>query len=255
MDPAEEVLLRFNVSRESQFRLRLYVDLLSRWQKQINLISNDSLAFIWERHIADSLQLRRHIGNGEQTIIDLGSGAGPPGLVVALAYPDYRVILVESNGKKAAFLREVARQARISVKVLNDRIERVDSDTFRSQKPVITARALAPLRQLLELAEPLLECGRGLFHKGEDVGQELIEATKSWSIQYIRHPSVVDPRGTILEILEARHIHEQRHTRHGTKAENPHDSQSKGRSGENHHGDQPRDGARGGGRKGPNLRP
>ena len=76
MDPAEEVLLRFNVSRESQFRLRLYVDLLSRWQKQINLISNDSLALIWERHIADSLQLRRHIGDGERTVVDLGSGRG-----------------------------------------------------------------------------------------------------------------------------------------------------------------------------------
>lgn len=215
MDSAEDVFLRFSVSRESRSRLQLYVELLIRWQKQINLISTDSLASIWERHVADALQLRVHVGEGEQTIIDLGSGAGLPGLVLALAYPNYRAILIESNGKKAAFLREVARQARISVKVLHERIERVDSAPYRSLSPVVTARALAPLQKLLELAGPLLECGRGLFQKGEDVGRELIEATKSWSIQYIRHPSVVDPRGTILEILEARHSHEQRHSKRG----------------------------------------
>jgi 16S rRNA (guanine527-N7)-methyltransferase len=128
-------------------------------------------------------------------------------MVLALAYPEYRAVVVESNGKKAAFLREIARQARISVNVLQERIEAVDSTPYRSAKPVITARALAPLGRLLELSRPLLECGRGLFHKGQDVGRELIEATKSWSIHYIRHPSVVDPRGTILEILEVRHRH------------------------------------------------
>jgi 16S rRNA (guanine527-N7)-methyltransferase len=212
---AEEVFLRFNVSRESQSRLKLYAELLARWQKQINLIGEDSLADLWERHIADGLQLKAHIGGGEQTIIDLGSGAGLPGLVLALTYPEYRVILIESNGKKAAFLREVARQARISVKVLHERIERIDSSPYRSRRPVITARALAPLRELLELAGPWLSSGRGLFHKGQDAGRELTEVMKSWTIQYIRHPSAIDPKGTILEILEARHRHEQLHARRG----------------------------------------
>jgi 16S rRNA (guanine527-N7)-methyltransferase len=212
---AEEVFLRFNVSRESQSRLKLYAELLARWQKQINLVSEDSLADLWERHIADALQLKTHIGEGRQTIIDLGSGAGLPGLVLALAHPEYRAILIESNGKKAAFASEVARQARISVKVLHERIERIDSSPYRSQKPVITARALAPLQDLLELAGPWLLCGRGLFHKGRDVGRELTEAMKSWTIQYIRHPSEIDPKGTILEILEARHRHEQPHAQRG----------------------------------------
>ncbi len=207
VEAQETVLRRFNVSRESRQRLQLYVEILSRWQKQINLVGRDSLPSLWERHIADALQLRMYIGEGEQTIIDLGSGAGLPGLVLALAYPEYRVILVESNGKKAAFLREIARQARISVNVLHERIEKIDSTPYRSVKPVVTARALAPLGRLLDLSRPLLECGRGLFHKGQDVGRELIEATKSWSIHYIRHPSMIDPRGTILEILEVRHRH------------------------------------------------
>jgi 16S rRNA (guanine527-N7)-methyltransferase len=203
----EQVFLRFNVSRESQARLKLYAELLEHWQGRIALIGEESLKSFWERHVADALQLHPLIGGSSQTIIDLGSGAGVPGLVLALAYPDYRVILVESNGKKAAFLREVARQARISVKILQERIESIESEPFRSQKPIVTARALAPLTRLLDLSQPLLDCGRGLFHKGQDASRELIEATKSWSIQYIRHPSVVDPGGTILEILEVRHRH------------------------------------------------
>ena len=211
----EQVFLRFNVSRESQVRLQLYAELLARWQGKTNLIGEASLKSLWERHVADALQLHAYIGGGEQTIIDLGSGAGIPGLVLALAYPDYRVILVESNGKKAAFLREVARQARISVKVLQERIESIESEPYRLLTPIVTARALAPLTRLLDLSHPMLDCGRGLFHKGQDAGRELIEAAKSWSIQYIRHPSVVDPGGTILEILEVRRRHGEGQGRRG----------------------------------------
>jgi 16S rRNA (guanine527-N7)-methyltransferase len=205
---AKEVFERFDVSRESQARLRLYVDLLKKWQVQINLVSKESIASVWERHIADSLQLREYAGEGDQAIVDLGSGAGLPGLVLALAYPEYRATLVESHGKKVAFLREVARQARISVKIIQDRIERVDSEPFRSTRPVVTSRAVAPLDRLLAFAAPLLATGRGLFHKGQDVGVELTEAMKSWSIEYIKHPSVIDPAGVILEVLEVRHIDE-----------------------------------------------
>jgi 16S rRNA (guanine527-N7)-methyltransferase len=205
---AEEVFKRFDVSRESQVRLKLYADLLRKWQAQINLVSRETMSSLWERHVADSLQLRAHIGKGAKSIIDLGSGAGLPGLVLALAYPEYRVTLIESNGKKAAFLGEVARRAQINVQIIRDRVENVDSEPFRSAAPVITSRALAPLHRLLSLAAPLLETGRGLFHKGQDVGAELTEAMKSWRIGYIRHPSVIDSKGVILEILEVRHIDE-----------------------------------------------
>jgi 16S rRNA (guanine527-N7)-methyltransferase len=250
----EQVFVRFNVSRESQAGLRLYADLLTRWQGKINLIGEESLSSLWARHIGDALQLRPLIGTGEQTIIDLGAGAGLPGLVLALAYPDYRVILVESNGKKAAFLREVARQARISVKILQGRIESIESEPYRSLKPIVTARALAPLTRLLDLSLPLLDCGRGLFHKGQDAGRELIEATKSWSIHYIRHPSVVDPGGTILEILEVRHRHGEGDRRRGGPAAHHHHREPKGRGGENDDGDQSRYGSGGGGGERPRLR-
>jgi 16S rRNA (guanine527-N7)-methyltransferase len=205
---AEEVFRRFDVSRESQLRLKLYANLLRKWQAQINLVGGESIPFLWERHVADSLQLRTYIGRGEKTVIDIGSGAGLPGLVLALAYPEYRVTLIESNGKKAAFLGEVARQAQINVRIVQDRVEHIDSEPFRSADPVVTSRAVAPLHRLLSLAAPLLETGRGLFHKGQDVGAELTEALKSWRIDYIRHPSVIDSKGVILEILEVRDIDE-----------------------------------------------
>jgi 16S rRNA (guanine527-N7)-methyltransferase len=204
----EEVFKRFDVSRESQARLKLYADLLRKWQAQINLVGSDTIPFLWERHIADSLQLRVYIGKGEKTIVDLGSGAGLPGLVLALAHPEYRVTLIESNGKKAAFLKEVARRAEISVHIIQARAENVDSEPFRSAAPIITSRAVAPLHRLLGLAAPFLKTGRALVHKGQDAGAELTEAMKSWRIVYIRHPSVIDSRGVILEILEVRHIDE-----------------------------------------------
>ena len=207
MEP-EEVFRRFDVSRESQARLHLYADLLRKWQARINLVGGDTIPFLWERHIADSLQLRTYIGKGEKTVIDLGSGAGLPGLVLALAYPEYRVTLIETNGKKAAFLKEVARRSEISVQIIQGRAEHVDSEPFRSADPIITSRAVAPLHRLLGLAAPFLKTGRALFHKGQDAGAELTEAMKSWRIVYIRHPSVIDSRGVILEILKVWHIDE-----------------------------------------------
>ena len=110
--------------------------------------------------------------------------------------------LIESNGKKAAFLKEVARRTGISVQVIQGRAEHVDSEPFRSANPIITSRAVAPLNRLFRLASPFLETGRALLHKGQDAGAE------SWRIIYIWHPSVIDSRGVILEILKVRHIDE-----------------------------------------------
>jgi 16S rRNA (guanine527-N7)-methyltransferase len=201
----EEVFARFNVSRESRERLRIYETLLRRWQRRINLVSEPSLRELWHRHIADGLQLDVLIGEPPQTIIDLGSGAGIPGLILALTRRGHdEVVLIEKNRKKAAFLCEVSRQAEIQVKVLPVAIENIDSDAYRSSKPVILARAVAPLGKLLELSAPLIASGRGLFHKGQRLDQELTQAAKSWKIRYNRHPSVIDSAGSILEVLEAR---------------------------------------------------
>jgi 16S rRNA (guanine527-N7)-methyltransferase len=202
-----DVVERFHVSRESYERLKLYERLLRQWQRRINLIGGKTLEDLWHRHIADGLQLDPLIGPEAQTIIDLGSGAGIPGLVLALfrAGRD-ETVLVERNHKKAAFLSEVARQARIPVKIVRAAIEDIDSEPYRRAKPVIVARALAPLPKLLELATPLMGEGRGFFHKGQRLEQELTEAAKSWKIRYNRHPSATDSAASILEVLEAKRI-------------------------------------------------
>lgn len=206
----EDVAKRFHVSRESLERLRTYVDHLETWQTKINLVAPSALPEIWTRHIADGLQLIRLIPENARTIVDIGSGSGVPGIVLAIALaerPDLRVHLIESNGKKAAFLREAVRQTGAAAKVHAVRVERLYDDRAISHADVVTARAVAPLPKLLELAAPLFKNGAiGLFCKGQDVDTELTEATKYWRISFSKQPSEIDSRGCILDIREIERV-------------------------------------------------
>lgn len=187
-----------DVSRETRARLDAYVALLTRWQARINLVSPRDLAQIWPRHIADALQLVPLIPPGTPRAIDLGSGAGLPGLVLAIA-TGIPFDLVESDQRKAAFLREAARVTAAPVWVHADRIESV----ALAPAPLVTARALAPLSRLLDWAHPLLAPGGiCLFPKGRSVDSELTEATAGWHMQIGRTPSRTDPSATILRISE-----------------------------------------------------
>ena len=203
----EAVAERFAVSRESLDRLKAYAALLSTWQVRINLIGKSTAEDIWTRHIADALQLIRFMPETIARIADLGSGAGIPGLILAIARP-IEAHLFESNLKKAAFLREAQRITGARAIVHAERIEECDAAQLRVG--AVTARALAPLPKLLDLAEPFLEQGAiGYFHKGQDVEAELTEATKSWRITVEKHPSMTDSRGTILVVKEARRVRRQ----------------------------------------------
>jgi len=188
------------VSRETAARLDRYVELLLRWQENINLVAPSTLPALWTRHVSDSLQLLA-LAPDAATWIDLGSGAGFPGLAVACALAERAgtcVHLVESSGKKAAFLREAARFAQAPAIVHAARIEDFVS-TFAGKADVVTARALAPLAVLLGLAAPLLERGaKGLFLKGQHVEAELTEASKYWSMQSTLVPSKTSPHGRIV---------------------------------------------------------
>lgn len=187
----ERSLRLIPVSRETESRLIRFVDLLTTWQKTTNLISPATLPEIWTRHIADSLQLFPLVPDA-RLWIDLGSGGGFPGIPIACLLADVpgaHMHLVESNQKKAAFLREAARTLSLPVTIHPDRIENF-AQGFDGKADVICARALAPLVKLLPDVYSLLKAGtKCLFPKGQDVGAELTEASKYWTIGYEMVPS------------------------------------------------------------------
>jgi 16S rRNA (guanine527-N7)-methyltransferase len=199
----DDVLARLNVSRESFAQIETYVELLLTWQTKINLIGPSTIENIWRRHVLDALQLLPLMHSKTEAVADLGSGAGIPGLILALG-GNLRADLYESNGKKVAFMREAIRLTRANARVHQIRLETLEDHLPERTPQYVTARALAPLERLLFWAEPLLKRGAiGLFHKGQDVDSELIEATKFWKIGAInRHASMTDSDGTILEVKE-----------------------------------------------------
>lgn len=190
------------VSREIVARLDQFVDLLLQRRQQLNLIAASTAPIIWTRHIADSLQLL-DLAPHAKVWIDLGSGAGFPGLVIASALadePEARVHLIESNVKKAAFLREAAALVGVIAQVHAARIETF-AETFSARADVITARALAPLQETLALAYPLSKTGaQGLFLKGQDVGSELTQASKYWKFEPVLVPSKTSPDSRIVSV-------------------------------------------------------
>jgi 16S rRNA (guanine527-N7)-methyltransferase len=208
----ERALALLNDSREitpdTLSRLDRFVAALLKWQATTNLVAPSTLPELWTRHIADSLQLIPLAPNATHWV-DLGSGAGFPGLVVACALADSRgavVHLVESNLKKAAFLREAARLAGAPAKVHAVRIEDF-VDRFAEPVEIVTARALAPLDNLLESAYPLLKRGAAaLFLKGRDIEVELTAASKCWTMDAELIPSATDSFGRIVRVRSAESV-------------------------------------------------
>jgi 16S rRNA (guanine527-N7)-methyltransferase len=203
------------VSRETEVRLDLYVELLREWQAKTNLVAPSTLPTLWTRHIADSLQLLP-LAPSAKIWVDLGSGGGFPGVVLACALAEVSgalVHLIERNAKKAAFLREALRITGASGTVhLSDIEDSVD----RISAPVdcVTARAVAPLHQLIGFAEPLVQRGaKALFLKGQDVEAELTEATKCWKIYSQLHSSRTGGHGWIVELkrIERRNLPDKSH--------------------------------------------
>lgn len=189
------------VSCETIDRLRIYVQELVRWQRAKNLVSARTLDEVWRRHIIDSAQIWS-LGEDRKRWLDLGSGGGLPGIVIGiqLAATGGCITLIESNARKCAFLRHVARCAEIPVVVQQARIES-SIDAFSGKVDVVTARALAPLDQLVSWTKPLLRDGViALFPKGQDVRSELTKASRSWSMGVDLIPSRTDESGRIVMI-------------------------------------------------------
>ena len=195
-----------NVSRETLARLQIYADLLTKWNRTINLVARDSLADAWRRHFLDSAQLcpllRPPPEGRPRVLVDLGSGAGFPGLVLAIMGAG-AVHLVDADQRKAAFLREAARATGTDIVVHDCRIE----DLPAIAADVVTARACAPLDRLLGLAAPFLRPataadpgGIGLFLKGRSLQRELTDSTGKWKMRFDLHPSRTDSAAQILRL-------------------------------------------------------
>jgi 16S rRNA (guanine527-N7)-methyltransferase len=193
------------VSRETLARLEAYAALLTQWSGRINLVGRDTLGDLWRRHILDSAQLRAFVPASAQNLIDLGSGAGLPGLVLAiLGVPG--VELVEADSRKSAFLREASRITAAKATIRPCRIEAVPPHPAN----VVTARACAPLDRLLDLAQPFLVPGTVcLFPKGERFAEELTLARKGWTMNVSVEQSLSDRRGVILRLQQV--VREPRH--------------------------------------------
>ena len=196
---AENFRGEMNVSHETLDRLNIFAALLERWQAKMNLVGPGSMDEMWRRHFFDSAQLlplvrAAHPDNENLLWLDLGSGAGFPGLVLAILSAG-EMHLVESNGRKCTFLRQVIRETDATAVVHNTRIE----DLPAMKPDVITSRALADVENTLELAENFLCADTEIWlHKGQHIEKELTRATISWIMQVEKHPSRSDPSGTIL---------------------------------------------------------
>lgn len=188
--------LGINVSRETLQGLATYAALLEKWQPKINLVGAATLPDLWRRHFLDSAQLLPLLPAASGTLADLGSGAGFPGLVLAIM-TGWRVHLLDSDQRKCAFLRQVALDCGVldRVTIHAKRIEQVTGIAA----DVVTARACAPLAELLDLAAPFIgEKGTGLFLKGAQAEEELTQAQRHWTMRLDKRASISDPAGTIL---------------------------------------------------------
>jgi 16S rRNA (guanine527-N7)-methyltransferase len=197
----------FKVPRETIHRLIRYADLLGHWQKSTNLVAPSTVPLLWPRHFADSAQIR-DLAPEARLWLDLGSGAGFPGLVVAILQtgrPDFRMHLVESNRKKCAFLAEVVRETKAPVDIHAMRIEELGESAQSLSPDVVSARALAPLPRLFELASPSFgPRTRGLFLKGHEAESEVEAAKTNWVFASRLHPSLTSPGSHIVEVTGLR---------------------------------------------------
>ena len=196
-----EFIKSLNVSRETLKGFYEYKTLLSKWNEKINLVSKNTLVDIWERHFLDSGQIIKHVESSGKRWVDVGSGAGFPGLVVALLLRDRKIdcnlVLVEKNPKKGFFLNEVIRKLILNVEVVNDNIytlEPLNAD-------ILTARAFSELNNLIEISfRHRKKEGLCLFLKGENYRFELDKTLNYWFFDYDVVDSLSSSSGKIISV-------------------------------------------------------
>ena len=199
---SNSVLETLNVSRETIDSFGDYVKILDKWNKKINLVSKNSMNDVWERHISDSAQLWGFISNNVKKWVDLGSGAGFPGLIIAALakekLPDLKVTLIEADHRKCVFLNQAASLLKVEVEILTLRIQ----DCPFQDADIISARALAPMKTLISyfLSHGKIKKSKGLFLKGKNINQELLEVPNLDIFKVKVVPSFLPGSGCVVAI-------------------------------------------------------
>lgn len=199
----DSVLKQLNLSEKTVEKLDKYVDLLEREQTKMNLVGASTLPVVWTRHVLDSAQLFDQVKPDDKTVLDFGSGAGFPALVLAImdAGQKHDFRLIESDGKKCAFLNKVISECGLRATVCNERIEKME----KFGADLITARALASLDKLLKYAFPFFKkTTRCLFMKGAKASEEIDAARRKYDFRLEKIQSVTSAEGTILLLSEVK---------------------------------------------------
>ena len=196
-----EFVKSLNVSRETLNGFYEYETSLTKWNEKINLVSKNTLMDVWKRHFLDSGQIIKHVEVSGKRWVDVGSGAGFPGLVVALLLRDRKIdcdlVLVEKNSKKGLFLNEVIRRLNLSVEVVNDNIDNLEP----LNADILTARAFSELNNLIEIAfRHRKKEGICLFLKGENYRIELDKTLNYWFFDYDIVDSLSSSSGKIIRV-------------------------------------------------------
>jgi len=192
----EEILAKYPMLLKEEENIQKYVDGIMQYNAHTNLVGKSTLANPWSRHILDSFQLASFIKNKNCSILDMGTGAGLPGVVLSIA--GYKnVSLVDSNGKKIKFLKKINDDLGLNLNIIASRIEKLHSLAF----DIITSRALAKLTILFGYSQNFMKKNTALiFLKGKTFNKEIVEAKKKWKFKLQKHQSVSDNRGVILVI-------------------------------------------------------
>ena len=192
----EEIIKTFNINSRQEKLLDTYIFNLKKYNKQTNLVGSSTLEDPWNRHILDCLQILPKLNNYNCSILDMGTGAGLPGLLLSIMGCQ-NVTLVDSNNKKIKFLEKIKKEMNLKVKIVLDRVENKEKEKY----DIITSRALANLSKLFTYSHNFLKKNTVLiFLKGKTVNDEILDATKIWKFEYQKHVSLSDKRGNLLVI-------------------------------------------------------
>ena len=190
------------VSRETIISLKKYEDILINANKTLNLIGKSTIENIWIRHFLDSVQVIDFIDKNSKTLVDLGSGAGFPGLVLAITLKDrkipLKIKLIEKSPKKIKFLKNIINELKLNVEVINKNIL---NEQIKFLDDIFVARAFKPLGIILELMHNKAENWKKIFiFLGKTGKDELLQASKIWDIEYKQRVSVTSGDSIVIEI-------------------------------------------------------